>query len=102
VNIGSSLFSVAGTLTVGTNTNTDNKLSMANNSSTYNNTINKLVVSGGQFNGNGNSGTVNLTITEGATISGGIFAVSDGSGIANVNIGSDLTLSGTGQLWVIA
>lgn len=101
VNIESSAFSIAGTLTVGPTTNTDNKLSLANSSGTYNNTINTLVVTGGQFNGIGNSGTSNLTITNGVSVSGGKFVVSDGSGTSNITIGTDLNVSGTGTVVIL-
>ena len=93
-NIKNSSFGVAGTLTVGPSINSF--LSFANGvASTYTNTINSLVVSGGQLNAVGSLATENLTVTNGVSVTGtGVFVVSSGSGGATVTIGKDLSIVG--------
>ena len=93
-NIKNSLFGVAGTLTVGPSINSF--LSFANGiASTYTNTVNNLIISGGQLNTVGTLATENLIITNGVNVSGaGVFVLSGTSGIATVTIGTDLSISG--------
>ena len=94
VNVESNAFSVAGLLTVGPTANVNNKFSFANSGGPFTNTINRILVSGGQLNGVGNTAVTTINVTQGVEVTGGIFAVSEGTGTSNIAIGTDLTISG--------
>lgn len=97
INVENSNFRVNGTLTVGPSAS--NKFSFGNTAGTFNNTINAIVVSGGQLNGVGATATVNLTVNTDVSVTGGVFNVVDGSGgTATIAIVNDLTISGSGKL----
>jgi hypothetical protein len=104
LNIQNSGFSVAGTMTVGPSIN--NVLSFGN-TGTYTNTVNRLVVSGGNLIVSGNA-NVTLNVINDVVVTGtdssnyGSFAISGGTGTATLNIGTDLTISVSGYMQVLS
>ncbi|MEO0046409.1 MAG: hypothetical protein RL705_1600 [Bacteroidota bacterium] len=104
VNIQSSDFSVAGTMTVGPSIN--NVLSFGN-TGIYTNTVNRLVVSGGNLMVSGNA-NVTLNVINDVVVTGtdssnyGSFVISGGSGLATLNIGTDLAISVSGYMQVLS